>query len=45
MQCAHPGCKCSVEQNSKWGQYCSEDCKKAGTTAQGKCNCGHPGCN
>jgi hypothetical protein len=44
MHCAHPGCKCNVEQNGKWGQYCSEHCQKAGNTAEGKCHCGHPNC-
>jgi hypothetical protein len=45
MHCAHPGCKCNnVQQGGKWGQYCSEHCQKAGTTAEGKCTCGHADC-
>ncbi len=41
-KCAHPGCECMVNDNSKNG-YCSDYCKSA---AQGEyCGCGHTSCN
>jgi len=44
MTCAHPGCKCTV-QNTKFGNYCSEHCQKTGDHAESRCTCGHPDCN
>ena len=44
MKCAHPGCKCDVKTNSKFGQYCSDHCQKAADTAETQCTCGHPEC-
>jgi hypothetical protein len=44
MKCAHPGCKCSVSGNGKWGSYCSEHCQKQGNQFESQCTCGHPDC-
>jgi hypothetical protein len=44
MNCMHPGCKCSVPANSKWGNYCSAHCRHAGDHAEPQCTCGHPDC-
>jgi len=43
MKCAHPGCKCNVT-TSRFGDYCSDHCRKAGDQAEARCTCGHPGC-
>lgn len=44
QKCAHPSCKCQVQDNSRYGEYCSEHCKKAGDS-NAACHCHHPGCN
>lgn len=44
MTCAHPGCKCTVQSNGKFGNYCSEHCQKTADHAESRCTCGHPGC-
>jgi hypothetical protein len=41
MKCAHPGCKCTVASS---GDYCSEDCRRAGDQTGPRCTCGHPDC-
>lgn len=43
MKCAHPGCKCEVN-NGTYGKYCSEHCQTAADTHEPNCQCGHPGC-
>ena len=43
-KCAHPACSCTVEENSEFGKYCSEHCKKAGNITELRCGCHHPGC-
>jgi hypothetical protein len=40
-KCAHPGCKCQVEH---FGEYCSDECRKAGDAVESKCHCNHPAC-
>lgn len=43
-KCAHDGCGCRAERDSK---YCSEYCKDAedaGVT-EVACGCAHPGCS
>ena len=44
QRCAHSGCTCTVEAGKK---YCSAQCETLGPreSADGKCGCGHPGCN
>lgn len=44
MTCAHPGCKCTVSMNGRWGNYCSEHCQKAADQTESHCTCGHPDC-
>ena len=43
-QCAHPGCSCSVPENSPHGKYCSEHCQKAKGMTELRCGCHHPEC-
>lgn len=43
QKCAHPSCKCQLQENSQYGQYCSAHCKNAGDSAN-VCHCHHPGC-
>jgi hypothetical protein len=43
-KCAHPACDCVVQQNSPYGKYCSDYCKRAAQTTELHCNCHHPGC-
>jgi hypothetical protein len=40
-KCAHPSCRCSAKQGSK---YCSTYCEGEAETSDIVCNCGHSGC-
>ena len=43
-KCAHPACECMVEKGQRFGKYCSEHCKEAGTLTVLRCHCMHPEC-
>jgi hypothetical protein len=44
-KCAHPPCTCRVEEDSAYGNYCSEPCKIAGDdVTEIFCECHHPDC-
>jgi hypothetical protein len=44
MKCAHPGCKCEVNDPRLHGSYCSEHCREAGDKTEPKCHCHHAAC-
>ena len=39
--CAHPGCSCLANNDSK---YCSPHCETVKTGSELACECGHPQC-
>jgi hypothetical protein len=41
-KCAHPACRCTVEEDKK---YCSQRCEDAGGEVEISCDCAHPGCS
>lgn len=43
-KCAHPACECMVEKGQRFGKFCSEHCKEAGTLTALRCHCMHPEC-
>jgi hypothetical protein len=44
MKCAHPGCKCDISADGKFGTYCSKHCQDQGQNVEPHCTCGHPDC-
>jgi hypothetical protein len=41
-KCAHPACRCTVEDGKK---YCSQRCEDGAGEVEISCDCAHPGCS
>lgn len=39
--CQHDACGCKIEDGKS---YCSDECSRHETSAEGKCACGHSDC-